>query len=291
MPPMPSPPSVPRAFPPHSSRRALRTGSRCDQAAQAVNPNFIAASADPTSARGRFGPQSSPLRSARRPSGFTLIEVLVALTIMAVMAMLTWRGIDGMARAQESTRRYTDDVLALQAGLSQWRADLDAMMVWPVTDGSPPYQTSASQRSLSWDGRLLRITRASAGEPAGGLRVVAWTRRPDGQWLRWQSAPFLSQNVWKAAWDNAENWSQTANEQAADGTGAQAVRVANATEWQVHYFRNNAWTNPLSSGAESAAAVGTLPDGVRLLINFAPGQAINGPMVLDWVRPNFGGAS
>ena len=256
-----------------------------------LTPNFIAASADPTSARGRFGPQSSPLRSARRPSGFTLIEVLVALTIMAVMAMLTWRGIDGMARAQESTRRYTDDVLALQAGLSQWRADLDAMMVWPVTDGSPPYQTSASQRSLSWDGRLLRITRASAGEPAGGLRVVAWTRRPDGQWLRWQSAPFLSQNAWKAAWDNAENWSHAANEQAADGTGAQAVRVANATEWQVHYFRNNAWTNPLSSGAESAAAVGTLPDGVRLLINFAPGQAINGPMVLDWVRPNFGGAS
>ena len=256
-----------------------------------LTPNFIAASADPTSARGRFGPQSSPLRSARRPSGFTLIEVLVALTIMAVMAMLTWRGIDGMARAQESTRRYTDDVLALQAGLSQWRADLDAMMVWPVTDGSPPYQTSASQRSLSWDGRLLRITRASAGEPAGGLRVVAWTRRPDGQWLRWQSAPFLSQNAWKAAWDNAENWSHAANELAAEGTGAQAVRVANATEWQVHYFRNNAWTNPLSSGAESAAAVGTLPDGVRLLINFAPGQALNGPMVLDWVRPNFGGAS
>ena len=256
-----------------------------------LTPNFIAASADPTSARGRFGPQSSPLRSARRPSGFTLIEVLVALTIMAVMAMLTWRGIDGMARAQESTRRYTDDVLALQAGLSQWRADLDAMMVWPVTDGSPALSTSASQRSLSWDGRLLRITRTSAGEPAGGLRVVAWTRRPDGQWLRWQSAPFLSQNAWKAAWDNAENWSQTANEQAADGTGAQAVRVANATEWQVHYFRNNAWTNPLSSGAESAAAVGTLPDGVRLLINFAPGQALNGPMVLDWVRPNFGGAS
>ena len=256
-----------------------------------LTPNFIAASADPTSARGRFGPQSSPLRSTRRPSGFTLIEVLVALTIMAVMAMLTWRGIDGMARAQESTRRYTDDVLALQAGLSQWRADLDAMMVWPVTDGSPALSTSASQRSLSWDGRLLRITRTSAGEPAGGLRVVAWTRRPDGQWLRWQSAPFLSQNAWKAAWDNAENWSQTANEQAADGTGAQAVRVANATEWQVHYFRNNAWTNPLSSGAESASAVGTLPDGVRLLINFAPGQAINGPMVLDWVRPNFGGAS
>ena len=214
----------------------------------------------------------------------------MALTIMAVMAMLTWRGIDGMARAQDSTRRYTDDVLALQAGLSQWRADLDAMMVWPVTEGSTPYQTSATQRSLSWDGRLLRITRMSAGEPAAGLRVVAWTRRADGQWLRWQSPPFLSQNAWLQAWENASTWSQSAAEQSGATSGPQAVRVASATEWQLHYFRNYAWTNPLSSGAESGAATGVLPDGVRLLITFAPGQAINGPMVLDWVRPNFGGA-
>ena len=256
-----------------------------------LTPNFIAASADPTSARGRFGPQSSPLRSARRPSGFTLIEVLVALTIMAVMAMLTWRGIDGMARAQESTRRYTDDVLALQAGLSQWRADLDAMMVWPVTEGSAPNTSAATQRSVSWDGRLMRITRMSAGDPAAGLRVVAWTRRTDGQWLRWQSAPFISQSAWQAAWESANVWSQVGTEQTGTPNGPQAVRVANASEWQLHYFRNNAWTNPLSSGAESGTAVDLLPDGIRLMITLAPGQAINGPMVIDWVRPNFGGTS
>ena len=225
-----------------------------------------------------------------RSRGFTLIEVLVALTIMAVMAMLTWRGIDGMVRAQDSTRRYTDDVLALQAGLAQWRADLDAMMVWPLAEGSTPYQTGAGQRSLSWDGRLLRITRMSAGEPSAGLRVVAWTRRPDGQWLRWQSAPVMSQNAWRTAWENASIWSQAANEDRGVAGGPQAVRVANATEWQLHYFRQNAWTNPLSSGAQGATATDTLPDGIRLMVTLAPGQAINGPMVIDWVRPNFGGS-
>ncbi len=217
--------------------------------------------------------------------------MLVALTIMAVMAMMTWRGIDGMARAQDSTRRYTDDVLALQAGLSQWRADLDAMMVWPVTEGSAPNTSAATQRSVSWDGRLMRITRMSAGDPAAGLRVVAWTRRTDGQWLRWQSAPFISQSAWQAAWESANVWSQVGTEQTGTPNGPQAVRVANASEWQLHYFRNNAWTNPLSSGAESGTAVDLLPDGIRLMITLAPGQAINGPMVIDWVRPNFGGTS
>ena len=98
--------------------------------------NSIAASARHTGAEARFG---------LKPRGFTLIEVLVALSIMAVMAALTWRGIDGMARAQAATQRYTDDVLTLQAGLTQWRADLDAMMVWPTTAPAPTVTGAISE--------------------------------------------------------------------------------------------------------------------------------------------------
>ena len=250
---------------------------------------IIAAHAYQTSAGCRFH-----LKNQR---GFTLIEVLVALSIMAVIAVLSWRGIDGMARAQESTRHYTDEVMAVQAGLAQWHADLDAMMTWPTAPstvgGQPP--TTPVQRSLAWDGSTLRITRLGAGDPAAGLRVVAWTRRPaSGQWLRWQSAPVLSQLAWATAWDEAARWGQSGA--TADGTGlargssAQAVAVAAALDWQLHYFRNNAWTNPLSSGAESGANTQALPDGVRLFITLAPGQALAGPLVVDWVRPDFGGA-
>ncbi len=252
-----------------------------------VTINSIAVRAYSTRTCGRFGLKT------RRWSGFTLIEVLVALSIMALMAVLTWRGIDGMARAQAATARYSDEVLTLQGALAQWRADFDAMMSWPVVEGAggatpaPP----ATQRSLAWDGRVLRITRTLPDNPAAGLRVVAWTRRAgDGQWLRWQSPPLRSQGPWIAAWDEAARWGQGAAPAGVQPSGAQAVAVAPLQQWQLSYFRNNAWTNPLSSGAASGTETHTLPDGMRLFITLAPGQALAGPLIVDWVRPDFGGA-
>lgn len=223
----------------------------------------------------------------RAGQGFTLVEVLVALAILALMALLTWRGIDGMARADEATARHTDGTLALQAGLAQWRADLDAMMVWPQTATAvTPQQAPAVRRSLAWDGRALRITRTSAADPAAGLLVVAWTRRPtDGQWLRWQSAPVRSTHAWQAAWDAAARWAEAGAGSA--GAATQAVAIAAISDWQLQYFRGNGWSNPLSSGAEGAVATHALPDAVRLLLTLAPGQAITGALQVDWLRPDF----
>lgn len=237
------------------------------------------------------------LLKRRTLRGFTLVEVLVALAILAVMAALTWRGIDGMARAQQATGRHTDEVLTLQAGLAQWRADLDAMMIWPtatpaptVTPGATPAAApTAPQRSLAWDGRVLRITRTGA-DAAAGLRVVAWARRADdGQWLRWQSAPVQSLRAWQAAWDAAARWAEAGAAADPGNPNASVAAVASTLNWQLHYFRGNAWTNPLSSPDPGAAQA--LPDAVRLLLVLAPGQAVTGPVSLDWVRLDFGGNS
>lgn len=216
---------------------------------------------------------TAPLPS-HRARGFTLIELLVAISVMALLAVLSWRGLDGMARAQVQTRQRADELLALQAGLTQWKTDLDALA--PATGLS----------ALDWDGRVLRLTRrgSSLGE---GLRVVAWTRRADaGAWLRWQSPALRSWGEWRQAWAAAQLWAQDTRREDRQGE----VSVLPLADWQIFYFRDDAWSHPLSSeGTPAAAARSALPDGIRLVLTLPPGQAIHGPLTLDWVRPTVGG--
>lgn len=212
--------------------------------------------------------------------GFTLIELLVAISILALMADLSWRGLDGMTRAQTRMRQHSDDVLALQAGLAQWRTDLDALAQLPDTS------------SLDWDGRVLRIVRRHAVTPGEGLLVVAWTRRNaagSGQWLRWQSPPLKTRGELQLAWQKAALWAQTPG----DEDRQREVSILPIDQWQIFYYRGDAWSNPLSSAGttsdDKVAIDPAVPDGVRLVMTLAPGQAIQGTLTRDWVRPGVGG--
>jgi general secretion pathway protein J len=227
---------------------------------------------------------SRPTLLPGRVRGFTLIELLVALAAMAIMAGLSWRGLDGMVRAQAQIQQRADAVLTLQAGLTQWDADLNALL-----------QLHQIQ-TLDWDGRGLRIVRRSTARPGDGVLVVAWARRNvngTDQWLRWQSPPQFSRGELEAAWARAAQWAQNPG----DAEKRDEVRITPLEQWQIFYFRGNAWTNPLSSanvslapGTDKAVAADlTLPDGVRLVLTLPAGQAINGTLTRDWVRPIMGG--
>jgi general secretion pathway protein J len=211
----------------------------------------------------------------RRARGFTLVELLVSLFALALLASLSWQGLDGMMRARQLTEARTDEVLTLQTGLSQWAADLDAVSSFPPT------------AALDWNGRVLRLTRRSSLAPTDGVRVVAWTRR-EGQWLRWESLPVLTRGALDAAWQEADLWAQKPG----DAARRQEVAIVPLEEWQIFFFRENAWSNPLSTSAgsemgtaQSAARAAALPDGVRLVLQLPPGRAISGRLQRDWMRP------
>ena len=218
-------------------------------------------------------------------SGFTLIELLVAISVMSLLAVLSWSGLDAMSRAQTQTSLRADQVLTLQAGLAQWKIDLDTLARAPQVN------------TLEWDGRVLRLTRRAV-TPDDGLMVVAWMRRTDdeSQWLRWQSQAVRTTDGWTDAWRRAGAWAQGST--AKDLMGE--VSITPLDEWQIFYFRGNAWTNPLSSvGQQPAGSLvmpapptgsqAVIPEGIRLVLTLPANQAISGKLTVDWVSPVLSG--
>lgn len=212
-----------------------------------------------------------------RNKGFTLIELLVALAAMALLSIMSWRGIDGMLRAQEITRAQGEQHAIMQTVLAQWNADLNALM---------PLQ---GRQVLDWDGQVLRLTRKTSAIPDNGALVVAWSRRNvDGQfqWVRWQSLPARTVSEWSDAWGQAAQWGRNPS---SDQIRRETVLLP-LELWRVYYYRSNAWTNPLSSDqnnadSEKSRVLPAVPDGVRIELTLPAGQALHGVMTVDWVNP------
>jgi general secretion pathway protein J len=218
----------------------------------------------------------------RAALGFTLVELMVALMVMALLSLMSWRGLDAMGRAQTQTQARADDLLTLQSGLAQWGADLDAM----ATDLTNPRAINTLPSPLEWNGKVFRITRTSAGAQDPGLRVVAWTLGDDNAgrkaWLRWQSPVLRTRAALQQAWLEAATWAQSPNE----ASRAREVSIVPLVDWQLFYYRGDAWTNPGSSSDNASIN----PDGVRLILTLPEGLPLVGKITRDWIRPNAVGA-
>jgi general secretion pathway protein J len=223
------------------------------------------------------GNHSRPM-SVRLAPGFTLVEVLVALVIMAVVAAMGWQGVAGMTRAREIASAASERTLRLSALVGQWEQDLAATFDSPLVPG------------LSFDGSALRIARRAEG----GVQIVVWSLR-EGVWRRWTS-PLVTrvgelQQVWQAS-------------QQLQGQEAGQLRLADGVSaWQIFFWRGQGWSNAQSSGdvalaasaqtpavpalpASAASGVATgkaqrtlLPSGVRLQIDLAEGRLLRDVML------------
>jgi general secretion pathway protein J len=207
-----------------------------------------------------------PMR--RRPApGFTLVEVLVALFVMAVLSGLAWQGVDSMLRTREATQASIERTSRLNTVLAQWEQDLAAL------------NESGLVPALQFDGRSLRLTRRADD----GVQVVVWAVH-DNAWWRWTGPPVTQAEALQQQW--------LASQQLQDKAPGQLRLIDGATGWQIYFFRGNAWSNAQSSGEINSRAGGqpqtqpleALPSGVRMQIDL-PGGTLTRDLLVSVQSP------
>ena len=159
----------------------------------------------------------------RPQAGFTLVEVLVALVLMAILSGMAWQGLDGISRARIATQARVDQTLRLNTVLAQWEQDLQSVFDTNIVP------------ALSFDGATMRLVRR---QPEG-LQIVAWSQR-EQRWLRW-AGPVVTQ---PAALQ--ESW--LISQQLLGNEAAQLRMQEGLSAWQIYFYRGNAWSNAQSSG-------------------------------------------
>ncbi|WP_421534604.1 type II secretion system protein GspJ [Pseudomonas marginalis] len=122
----------------------------------------------------------------RSEQGFTLIEVMVAIMLMAVVSVIAWRGLDSVTRADQHLQASSEQTEVLLRTLNQLQRDI-SLRASVELNAPEPSKNSAEKldglaaitvRSSDSKGFRLDIIR-SAPVAGDGLQRVRWWLKGD----------------------------------------------------------------------------------------------------------------
>ncbi|ELX11963.1 general secretion pathway protein J [Janthinobacterium sp. HH01] len=192
------------------------------------------------------------LHRLRRARGFTLIELLVAISILAIVAVLGWRGLDGIIRSRGALTAQMEQTRGLQLAFAQLQSD----------SANLAPQTLIGTRALlrAEDNRITLVRLVLAENDATRLQVVSYRVR-DGVLTRRESAGTRDLAQLDALWEAANS----------DLDPAASVALQSGVQrMAMRFWSNQGWVQaagvmpaPAAPAAPAAAATG-VPSGLEV---------------------------
>ncbi|MBV4478254.1 prepilin-type N-terminal cleavage/methylation domain-containing protein [Pseudomonas botevensis] len=120
-----------------------------------------------------------------KQEGFTLIEVMVAMLLMAVVSLIAWKGLDSVTRADSHLQASSEQSDSLLRALNQLQRDVEMRAGIELSepkrasdDEAPSAPPALTVRSSDSRGFRLDIIRSAVDQP-GALQRVRWWLKGD----------------------------------------------------------------------------------------------------------------
>lgn len=161
----------------------------------------------------------------RRVQGFTLIEVMIAITLMGVLAVICWRALDSVSSSDQRLRQADAGTNAALRVLQQFQRDIemradDALMNGAIRPADEPQ-------------RLLPPALVSERQ-ADGSFALEITRSVGSDGLRWQRVRWWRQGntLWRASGPPSDRYPLPPPEQSRGLAVAHDVQFFDVRAWQ-----------------------------------------------------------